>query len=75
MKSQLFAKDSDTGKDLRQEKGTTVNEMVGWNHWFNGHDFEQTGKILKDRETWYTAVQWVTELDMTEWLKNNNIQV
>ena len=29
------------GKDLRQEeKGTTEDEMVGWHHWLNGHEFE-----------------------------------
>ena len=26
----------------RQEKGTTEVEMVGWHHWLNGHEFEQT---------------------------------
>ena len=29
----LIVKDPDTGKDGRQEeKGTTVDEMVGWHH-------------------------------------------
>ena len=32
---------SDAGKDWRQEKETTVDEMVGWHHWLNGHEFEQ----------------------------------
>ena len=35
-------KDPDAGKDWRQEeKGTTEDEMVGWHHWFDGHEFEQ----------------------------------
>ena len=35
--------DPDTGKDWRQEKkGATEDEMVGWHHWLNGHEFEQT---------------------------------
>ena len=39
----LEGKDPDTGKDWGQEdKGVTENEMVGWHHWFNGHEFEQT---------------------------------
>ena len=39
----LIGKDPDSGKDWRQEeKGTTEDEMVGWHHWFNGHQFEQT---------------------------------
>ena len=43
MKSQLIEKDPDTVKDRRQEeKGTTEDEMVGWHHRLNGHEFEQT---------------------------------
>ena len=41
-KSQLIGKDPDAGKDSRQEKGTTEDEMVGWHHRLNGHEFEQT---------------------------------
>ena len=42
-KSQLIGKDPDAGKDCRQEeKGTTVDEMVGWHHRLNGHEFDQT---------------------------------
>ena len=40
-KSQLIGKDPDAGKDWRQEKGTTEDEVVGWYHWLNGHEFEQ----------------------------------
>ena len=41
-KSWLIWKDPDAGKDWRQEKkGTTEDEMVGWHHWLNGHEFEQ----------------------------------
>ena len=43
MKSPFIGKDRDTGKDRRQEeKGTTEDEMVGWHHRLNGHEFEQT---------------------------------
>ena len=41
--SWLIGKDPDAGKDWRQEeKGTTEDEMVGWHHWLNWHEFEQT---------------------------------
>ena len=41
-KSWLIGKDPDTGKYWRQEeKGMTEDDMVGWHHWLNGHDFEQ----------------------------------
>ena len=43
VKSQLIGEDSDAGKDWRQEeKMVTEDEMVGWYHWLNGHEFEQT---------------------------------
>ena len=42
-KNQLIGKDSYAGKDWRQEeKGMTEDEMVGWHHQINGHNFEQT---------------------------------
>ena len=35
-------KDFDAGKDWGQEeKGTTEDEMVGWNHRLDGYEFEQ----------------------------------
>ena len=43
LKSLLIGKDPDAGKDWRQEeKGVTEDEMVGWHHWLNGHESEQT---------------------------------
>ena len=41
MKNWLIRKDPDAGKDWRWEKGTTENEMVGWHHQLDGHEFEQ----------------------------------
>ena len=36
-----MGKDSDAGRDLGQEeKGTTEDEMAGWNHLLNGREFE-----------------------------------
>ena len=41
VKSLFTWKDPDAGKDWRQEeKGMTEDEMVGWHHWLNGHEFE-----------------------------------
>ena len=38
----LTGKDPDAGKDWRQEdKGTTDDEVVGWHHQSDGHEFEQ----------------------------------
>ena len=41
VKNGLIGKDPDAGKDRRQEeKGMTEDEMVGWHHWLDGHEFE-----------------------------------
>ena len=40
-KSWLIGKDPDAGRDWGQEeKGMTEDEMAGWHHWLNGHEFE-----------------------------------
>ena len=57
-KSQLTGKDSDAGKDWGQEeKGLTEDEMVGWHHWLNGHEFEQTPR---DSEEHGVTSDWKT---------------
>ena len=43
VKSWLLGKRPDAGKDWRQEeKGSTEDEMVGWHHQLDGHEFEKT---------------------------------
>ena len=42
VKSLFIRKDPDAGNDWGQEeKRATEDEMVGWHHWLNEHDFEQ----------------------------------
>ena len=42
VKNCLTGKDPDPGKDWRrEEKGTTEDEMVGWHHRLDGHEFTQ----------------------------------
>ena len=41
VKNWLIWKNPDAGKDWRQEKGMTEDEMVRWHHWLDGHEFEQ----------------------------------
>ena len=42
-KSWLIGKDSDAGRDwVQEEKGTTEDEMAGWHHQLDGHEFEWT---------------------------------
>ena len=61
-KNWLIGKDPDAGKDWRQEeKGMTEDEMVGWHHWLDGHEFEQIPETVKDREAGHAAVHGVTK--------------
>ena len=65
----LIGKDPGAGKDWRQEeKGMTENEMVGWHHWLDGHEFEQALGVVMDREAWCAAVHGVTKSQT--WLSN-----
>ena len=63
-KSWLIRKDSDAGRDSGQEeKGTTEDEMAGWHHWLDGHEF-------KDRRA---AVHVVTKsrTRLSDWTELN----
>ena len=58
-KSRLIWKDPDAGNDWGQEeKGTTEEEMAGWHHWLNGHEFGWTPGVGDG--------QGVTELNWTD---------
>ena len=73
-KNWLTGKDPDAEKDWRQkEKGTTEDEMVGWHHWLDGHEFEQAPGVGDGQGSlccspWGRRVRhdWVTELNWTE---------
>ena len=75
-KNWLIGNDPDAGKDWRREdKVTTEDEMVGWHHWLDRHDFEQAlgvgegqGRpgVLQSMGLQRVAHDWVTELNWTE---------
>ena len=69
MKSCLIGKDPDAAKDWRQEKGTIEDEMVGWHHWLNGHEFEQTLGDGEGQEAWHVAVHVVAKrrTQLSDW--------
>ena len=69
VKSWLLGKDPDAGKDWRQEeKGTTEDEMVGWHHRLDGHEFEQApGAGDEQRSLACCSPRGHKESDMTEW--------
>ena len=68
---QTHRKRPDVQKDRRQEKGATEDEMVGWHHQLNGHEFEQT---LGDSEGQGSLACWspwsCKESDTSEQLNN-----
>ena len=72
-KSQHVGKDFDAGKDWRQEeKGTTEDEMVGWHHQLNGHEFERALGDSEGQGILVCCSPWGhKELDVTEWWLNN----
>ena len=77
-KSQHISKDPDVGKDWGQEeKRMTEDETVGWNHWLNGHEFEQALGNGEGQGSLASCSPWGRKgsLDMTERLNNDNNDV
>ena len=69
-RSQFIGKDSDAGRDWEQEeKGTTEDEMAGWHHRIDGHEFECTPGVGDGQGGLACCDSWgCKELDTTEWL-------
>ena len=74
-KSWLIGKHPDAGKDWSwEEKGPTEDEMVGWHHWLDGHEFEQALGVGDEQGSlaccspWGRRVghDWATELNWTK---------
>ena len=59
MKNGLTGKDHDAGKDSRWEKkGSTEDEVVGWHHRLDGHEFEQAPGVGDEQGS---MSPWVTK--------------
>ena len=69
-KGWLIGKDLDAGKDWGQEeKGMTEDEMAGWHHQLNGHEFEWTLEVGGGQVGLACCDSWARkESDTTEWL-------
>ena len=62
VKNWLIWKDPDAGKDWRQEeKGMIEDEMVGWHHWLDGHEFESTPGVGDGQGGLVCCSPWVTK--------------
>ena len=68
VKNWFLGKDPDAGKDWRQKKrGRTEDEMVGWHHWLDGHEFEQAPGDSEGQGGLACCSPWGRkESDMTE---------
>ena len=69
-KNWLIGKNPGAGKDWRQEgKGMTEDEMVGWHHWLDGHEFEQAPGVGDGQGNLACcSPRGCKESDTTEWL-------
>ena len=69
-KNWLIGKDPDAGKDWRlEDKGVTEDEMVGWHHQLDGHEFKQALGVGDGQGSLACCTLWGRkELDTTEWL-------
>ena len=67
-KNLLTGKDPDAGKDWRQEKGTTEDEMLGWYHRLDGHEFEQALGVGEGQGSLVCCIHRVTK----NWTKLND---
>ena len=69
-------KNPDARKDWRQkEKRVTENEMVGWHHWLNGHEFEEAPEVGDGQGSLACcSPQGLKESDMTEQLNQTELK-
>ena len=57
------------GKNWRQEKGMTEDEVVGWHHQLGGHEFEQALGVDDGQGSLACCSPWgCKKMDTTEWL-------
>ena len=68
LKYWVIGKDPDAGKDWRrEEKGTTEDEIVGWHHWHDEHEFEQALGVGDGQGSLVCCSPWgLKESDTTE---------
>ena len=77
MQSWLIGKDSDAGRDWGQEEeGMTEDEMAGWHHWLDEHEFEWTPGVGDGQGGLVCCDSWGhKESGTTEWLNWTEYQI
>ena len=66
VKNQLIGKDPEAGKEWGQEEKGTTEEMIGWHHWLNGHEFSMLRELVMDMEAWCASTNRTWLSDWTE---------
>ena len=74
LKNCFIGKELEAGRNWRQEKRMPEEEIVGWHHWLNGHEFEQSLGVGKGQgnlaclqsissqrveHNWETELNWI----------------
>ena len=70
-KNWLDGKEPDAGKDWRwDEKGTTEDEMVGWHHRLNGHEFDQAAGDGEGQGSLVCCSPWESQgqMRLSDWI-------
>ena len=73
-KNWLLGKDPDAGKDWRQEKAMTEDEMVRWCHRLVDMSQSKLQDLVMDREAWHAAVHGVAKswTRLRDWIELNS---
>ena len=74
VKNWLIGKDPDVGQDWRQkEKGMTEDEMTGWHHRLDGHEFEQAPGVGDGKRSLACCIHGVTKsgTQLRDWIELN----
>ena len=76
-KNWLVGKDPDAGKVwMWEEKGMTEDEMIGWHHWLDGHEFEHALGVGDGQGGLACCSPWGhKESDTTEWLNWTELKI
>ena len=68
---------TDAGREWGQEKETTEDDMYGWHHRLNEHEFEWTLGGVMDREAWRAVIHGITKSQtwLSDWTELNWIYI
>ena len=45
----------------QEEKGMTEDEMAGWHHQLDAHEFDKLQELVMDKEAWRAVIHGITK--------------